>query len=790
MRYRDFVRGIEREIEQGNKSNARKSKRWKDLSRSYYKVSAFDKSYKSLTLKVETLPSSGMLISSLKGDIAQIERRMKARKSILTGRAANPQLGPLIEEQGRVIASRPPPKIKPLTAFVRDKVFPSNPPTMQQEAAIKLALTTPDIALIQGPPGTGKTTVIAAIVERLNEEADKRGVNFKGEILLTGFQHSAVENMISRSRLDLNGLPVPKFGKRSDADDFDLFEKELEDWCDKLATAIRKKNPQIAEVEQELEIRNLCLQYLDTPTRALATRLVKKIADLGIKVLGEQLIRRAQIILQRVSRENLLNTESSTSLDAIRRLRHRPESFSDDGPQRATEVMEDLKNDLEEHERELLDQASLWRMDDGIPPFLDELTELKQELLLRFTAPPVFRIEKHNDDITKLSIDARKKIKAVGASAKDEKSAALAEFLAELENNPNGMIDAVSDYSYAFAATVQQSVNYTMQKQKGIDDDTPGQKLEFEYVIVDEAARVSPRDLMIPMANGKRIILVGDHRQLPHIVNKTLTDQMNSGQTEKTEDEWLKKSMFQYLFTERLPALESGDDFPRCVTLDKQFRMHPLLGDFVSKSFYERFDAGEKFSAGILDEAKFAHNLPNTQNAPAIWLDVPASLGGFKRAGNSSWTRPAEITAIAQLLQTWMASEAGQDLTFGVISFYRAQADQIREQIGELSDDPHRLRINTVDSFQGMEFDVVFLSMVRTTRQNRKKRRGDRQDQANGLFGRLCLSNLLNVSMSRQKKLLVVVGDSALLQDDLAPEFIPGLVDFFKLCQESGVVLR
>ena len=91
----------------------------------------------------------------------------------------------------------------------------------------------------------------------------------------------------------------------------------------------------------------------------------------------------------------------------------------------------------------------------------------------------------------------------------------MAEFLAELENNPYGMIDAVSDYSFAFAATCQQSVNKQMQQQKGITGDDPDQTIEYEFVIVDEAARVSPRDLMIPMAQGKRIILVGDHRQLP-----------------------------------------------------------------------------------------------------------------------------------------------------------------------------------------------------------------------------------------------------------------------------------
>ena len=64
--------------------------------------------------------------------------------------------------------------MKPLTGFVRAKVF-KNPPTPMQERAIDVALNTPDIALIQGPPGTGKTTVIAAILERLNEIATKDG---------------------------------------------------------------------------------------------------------------------------------------------------------------------------------------------------------------------------------------------------------------------------------------------------------------------------------------------------------------------------------------------------------------------------------------------------------------------------------------------------------------------------------------------------------------------------------------------------------------------------------------
>ena len=274
--FKDFAGGIE----QSNELKRREE-------RIYFNVVGFDKETRVLTLKTETLPrESGTLILSLAGETAQIKRRMAARQAILEGRAANPQLGLLIEEQGQIARTREPQKTPPLTAFVRKKVF-RNDPTVMQEKAIEVALNTPDIALIQGPPGTGKTTVIAAILERLNEIADKRGTRIKGQILLTGFQHDAVENMIDR--LSLNGIPVPKFGKRSGAadDDYSTFERNLEDWCSKLAAEIRERNPRIAEVEQEREIKNLFLQYIQAPSRPLAGSLARKVASFGLTVLGE-----------------------------------------------------------------------------------------------------------------------------------------------------------------------------------------------------------------------------------------------------------------------------------------------------------------------------------------------------------------------------------------------------------------------------------------------------------------------------------------------------------------------
>ena len=804
LKFAEFVKMIEIESDQEDFfKNGEKRSRKSDKKRNQnFAVKVFDEASKSITLATESMPlESGTLILSLSGEITQIKRRIAARRSILEGRSANPQLGLLIEENGKIASTRSPQKIRPLTAFVRNKIF-RNPPTVMQERAIEVALNTPDIALIQGPPGTGKTTVIAAILERLNELADKRGVNIKGRVLLTGFQHSAVENMIDR--LSLNGIPVPKFGKSSSADEdaYSAFERNLEEWCGKLAAEIRERNPQVAEIERETEIRNLCLQYLQAPTRAFAANLAEQIASLGVSILGEDGARRAANLAKKLSREERLNDGSNQLLNALRRLRIHPESFADDGPERATDALEDLREVLEENECALLDTASLWRTEAGAPSFLKDLATLKKELLIRFSAPPVFRVEKQNDEVMALAEEAITRIRAAGFSAKDTKSAALAEFLAELESNPDGMIDAVTDYSFAFAATCQQSVNKQMQKQKEINgkDVNDNQKeMEYDFVIVDEAARVSPRDLMIPMAQGKRIILVGDHRQLPHIIDDEVARQMEEGETGQEESEWLKKSMFQYLFSERLKTLEENDGITRRVTLDTQYRMHPLLGDFISRNFYERFDPLEKFGSGR-PASDFVHDLHGTDGKSAAWLDVTAAKGKHQRAG-TSWTRPAEATAIARQLKAWMNSDAGKNLSFGVISFYKAQAELIKRQLGQITDDDKKLRIGTVDSFQGMEFDVVFLSMVRTLPGKNfiEKRKaiieGEGKNwtdemEARISFGHLCLYNRLNVSMSRQKKLLVVTGDSGLLKSDLAAEFIPGLVDFLKLCQTEGRILQ
>ena len=173
------------------------------------------------------------------------------------------------------------------------------------------------------------------------------------------------------------------------------------------------------------------------------------------------------------------------------------------------------------------------------------------------------------------------------------------------------------------------------------------------------------------------------------------------------------------------------------------------------------------FGSG-LPARHFAHDLPGTDGRCAAWLDV---RGKRTSAGTSS-VNLAEAEAIAAQVGAWMESDAGQGLTFGVISFYRAQADRIARLLGDRAD-PDRLLVGTVDSFQGREFDVVLLSVVRSQ----------------GPFGFLTLQNRLNVAMSRQQRLLTVVGDSQYFDSEAAERDVPGLHAYLQMCRADGVML-
>ena len=97
------------------------------------------------------------------------------------------------------------------------------------------------------------------------------------------------------------------------------------------------------------------------------------------------------------------------------------------------------------------------------------------------------------------------------------------------------------------------------------------------------------------------------------------------------------------------------------------------------------------------------------------------------------------------------------------------------------------MAVGNVPSLQGMEFDVVILSMVRTQK-NLEFNHMDEKKQRS-VFGHLMSENRLCVSMTRQKRVLAVIGDEALIQTPLAKKAVPALSNYYQLCVEQGAVL-
>jgi len=227
--------------------------------------------------------------------------------------------------------------------------------------------------------------------------------------------------------------------------------------------------------------------------------------------------------------------------------------------------------------------------------------------------------------------------------------------------------------------------------------------------------------------------------------------------------------------------------------------MHPILGDFVSKNFYECH--GEPTLKSGRLETDFSHDLPGYENIIATWINVPFELGGETK--NKSKSRNIEAKIIAKELKKLI--EHNQNFTFGIIAFYAAQVTEIWEElekigIAERSEDGvfqvanqwketrnsedkivERLRIGTVDAFQGKEFDIVFLSLTRSN--NIKVINEEMYRQK---YGFLMLENRLCVAMSRQQRLLIIVGDLDMIKHDSAPQAIPQLVNFYQLCQTQN----
>lgn len=286
----------------------------------------------------------------------------------------------------------------------------------------------------------------------------------------------------------------------------------------------------------------------------------------------------------------------------------------------------------------------------------------------------------------------------------------------------------------------------------------------FDVVIMDEASKATPLEMSVPMVWGKKIIIIGDHKQLPPMMNEDniVTSLKKANQKVLAETiESFQESQFEILFRSAFKLKPSI-----VATLDTQYRMHKQIMNTVGHFYSEELEEGLK--CGLADEdmdnerynarGSRYHGLtlpgfidPQTH---AIWVDVDEYES--QPSGSTSYINNGELNAIRTVIkalqkadgfQKFMDSqEKPEDKEIGIITFYGAQYGKIKEMYKEGKIDKSLpCRINVVDKFQGMERNIIIISTVRS---NKEHRYGFAED-----------IRRINVGFSRARRLLIVIGN-------------------------------
>ena len=273
------------------------------------------------------------------------------------------------------------------------------------------------------------------------------------------------------------------------------------------------------------------------------------------------------------------------------------------------------------------------------------------------------------------------------------------------------------------------------------------------------------------------------------------------------QQQMLEESLFQRMVNSLKELHENQMDQPqRVVMLDTQFRMHQVLGDFISQNFYENNNLPKIKSER--PDTDFIHGISGYENRVCAWLNVPSSEGYHQRPSNKNngWIRIVEAQRLVREAKRILDEKP--HLSVGIITFYGDQRDCLNKELMSLgvvketaqgidiveayktlseggNIGKERLRIGTVDAFQGKEFDVVIISLVRTLKLNFHIDNMDEAQQDKVLtsaYGFLRVDNRLNVALSRQHSLLIMVGDLSLAQHQAAELAAPALAAFARLC--------
>lgn len=277
------------------------------------------------------------------------------------------------------------------------------------------------------------------------------------------------------------------------------------------------------------------------------------------------------------------------------------------------------------------------------------------------------------------------------------------------------IIDHIVSGAQVITATLVGAAHYSIQN------------LDFETVVIDEAGQALEPACWIAILKARKVVLAGDHCQLPPTIKSA--DAGAGG---------LSTTLME----------KCGRLWPDAVTtLNEQYRMHQLIMAYPSKIFYA-------------DNLRAHHSVASRELIPsdkAISFIDTAGCSFDEKTAESSIVNPGEAEFLINHLIGYISAlhknhPADQFPQIGIIAPYQQQNLLIRELIGEseeLAPYTAHISVNTVDSFQGQERDIIYISLTRSNPERN--------------IGFLADTRRMNVAMTRAKQKLVIIGDSVTL---------------------------
>lgn len=286
----------------------------------------------------------------------------------------------------------------------------------------------------------------------------------------------------------------------------------------------------------------------------------------------------------------------------------------------------------------------------------------------------------------------------------------------------------------------------------------------FDVVIMDEASKATPLEMAVPLVLGKKIIIIGDHKQLPPMMDENTIDSALEKIGKKDIAEKLQKaeSQFKRLFEAAAKVRKTI-----VATLDTQYRMHEQIMNTIMQFYQEELATTGGLKCGITETM----DIPDLANKGsrwhgitlnpiiepsihAVWIDV-RTPETYLRPG---YKNDGELKAIDLVLKALQqadgysefinAQQKPEDKEIGIITFYSAQSRELKKKYnGE------NYRVDVVDRFQGMERNIIIVSTVRSNTKNN--------------IGFAKEIERINVAFSRARRLLIVVGNKRQFESNI-----------------------